>query len=236
VFGSKFVAGKTQVSINGISVPLVQILSDNLLVFLLPTTGNVNGHIKVYTPTGIATSSTEFGKEITQLTITGVSPSQAKPGQIVFVFGAKFVKEPLGSTRLTLNGQQIFTLQVIDSNLLAFLVPSTAKSGIITITTPEGSVSMPGKYIIIQPPPTVAGFTPASIASAATGTERLISVTGTNFYDVLGVSFNGLAAITFGATDPNNMEVLVPIGATTGPLCVTTPGGSGCGSTNFVVN
>lgn len=236
VFGSKFVAGKTQVTINGLTVPLVQILSDSLLVFVLPTTGNVNGFIKVYTPGGFATSSTEFGKEITQLTITGVSPSQARPGQIVFVFGARFVKEPLGSTRLSLNGQQVFALQIIDSSLLAFLVPSTAKTGIITVTTPEASVSLPSKYIIIQPPPTVTAFNPLNILSAATGTERLISLTGTNFYDPVGVSFNGLAAVTFGATSPTTMDVLVPIGATTGPVCVTTPGGSGCSSTNFVVN
>lgn len=79
--------------------------------------------------------------------------------------------------------------------------------------------------------PTIGSFSPLS---AAPGTQ--ITIQGLNLVNTSLVSFNGVsAAIQF--IDPGGAYVnaLVPALATTGPIQVTTPGGTATSATNFVV-
>ena len=71
-----------------------------------------------------------------------------------------------------------------------------------------------------------------------TGAEgATVVVRGTDVSGASAVSFNGTAAPagTFTVTSPTTLRVTVPVGATTGPVTVTTPRGTLTSSTRFVL-
>jgi hypothetical protein len=49
------------------------------------------------------------------------------------------------------------------------------------------------------------------------------------------VTFGGVAATSFQVISDDEVKALVPTGAKTGPITVTTPGGTGTSTTNFTV-
>jgi Chitobiase/beta-hexosaminidase C-terminal domain/Bacterial Ig domain len=70
------------------------------------------------------------------------------------------------------------------------------------------------------PAPTISSFTPAS---GWPGTS--VTVVGSGFTGTRAVSFNGTAA-AFTVNSGTQLTATVPAGATTGPISVTTPGGT----------
>lgn len=82
-------------------------------------------------------------------------------------------------------------------------------------------------------PPSITSFSPATGSIGTT-----VTITGTNFDPVAAnntVAFNGVTAVTPSAASITSLTVTVPVGATTGPLSVTTLAGTGTSSTNFTV-
>src|SRR5207302_540108 len=78
-------------------------------------------------------------------------------------------------------------------------------------------------------PPTITSFTPAS---GPVGTT--VAVSGTNFAGATPVTFNGVSA-TFTVNSATSIQATVPAGATTGPITVTTPGGTATSASSFTV-
>ncbi len=80
-------------------------------------------------------------------------------------------------------------------------------------------------------PPRLTSFSPAAGMAGTT-----VTLTGTNFTNAAGVSFNGIAAPGFTVnTAGNSLTVAVPAGASSGLLRVSTPGGTAISSTAFTV-
>jgi hypothetical protein len=61
-----------------------------------------------------------------------------------------------------------------------------------------------------------------------------VTISGTNFTGATVVRFNGWSA-NFTVTSATAIQAMVPTGATTGPLRVTTPGGTATSTNNFTV-
>ncbi len=78
--------------------------------------------------------------------------------------------------------------------------------------------------------PTITSFTPTS---GPVGTK--VKITGSNLEGATSVKFNGKAA-TIKKDSANKLKVVVPAGATTGPITITTPVGSVTSTGNFTVN
>lgn len=78
--------------------------------------------------------------------------------------------------------------------------------------------------------PTTPTFSPSNGAIADS-----ITVSGTHFTDATSVTFNGTSA-SFTVTNDTTISATVPAGATTGPIVVGNPSGTGTSATNFVVN
>jgi|GEM_PF-6630013 len=76
--------------------------------------------------------------------------------------------------------------------------------------------------------PKIIAFNPTS---GPVGT--IVTITGSNFTGTT-VKFNGVNAI-FTVDSPTQITATVPSGATTGPISVTTPGGTAVSATNFTV-
>ncbi len=98
---------------------------------------------------------------------------------------------------------------------------SGASHGTITSATTTVTV---GDY------PTITTFTPAA---GPVGTK--VKITGSNLGDATSVKFNGKAA-TIKKDSANKVKVVVPAGATSGPITVTTPVGSVTSVGSFTVN
>jgi IPT/TIG domain-containing protein len=78
-------------------------------------------------------------------------------------------------------------------------------------------------------PPTVESFDPMA------GPEgTVVTITGIGFTGATAVTFNGTNA-SFTVESDAQITATVPAGATTGPIAVTTPGGTDASATNFTV-
>ncbi|MBX3747502.1 MAG: S8 family serine peptidase [Verrucomicrobiae bacterium] len=78
-------------------------------------------------------------------------------------------------------------------------------------------------------PPTITGFAPASGNVGAS-----VTLTGTKFTDATAVTFNGVSA-PFTVQSASQITAVVPAAALTGPIRVTTPGGTATSAQTFEV-
>ncbi len=79
-------------------------------------------------------------------------------------------------------------------------------------------------------PPTVTGFAPIG---GPAGTP--VTLSGTGFLGAEEVRFNGVGATRFEVLSMTRLQALVPRGATSGPISVVTPGGTGVSADSFTV-
>jgi len=146
LFGSGFQYGTTQVNINDINAPQIQFITQDMLIFLLPE-GNTNGLITVTTPYGNTSSTSLFGNNTNGLSISGIWPGAGSvAGRFVFVFGSDFIN-PLS---ISIDSMNIPVFQLISENMLIFQMPENATSGIISITTSNGSISSTQNYQVLN--------------------------------------------------------------------------------------
>jgi len=81
--------------------------------------------------------------------------------------------------------------------------------------------------------PVITGFSPTS---ACTGSSQAIVITGSNFTGATAVTFFNGQPASFTVNSSTQITATLPSGATTGPVSVTTPAGTGTSATNFTVN
>jgi hypothetical protein len=175
------------------------------------------------------------------LVLVGVAPAQAAAptvlsflpltgpvGTSVAITGLGF-NDGSPITAVTFNGTS--ALFTIDSGVqVTATVPAGATSGTISLTDAEGtSGSLTSFTVTPSPPPAVASFLPLN---GPVGTQ--VTLTGTGFTGASAVSFNGTSA-TFGVDSDLQISTTVPLGATTGAISVTTPGGTSASISSFTV-
>src|SRR5205823_5668289 len=79
-------------------------------------------------------------------------------------------------------------------------------------------------------PPSITGFTPPT---GPVGTS--VTISGSNFTGAAAVRFNGVSAASFTVNSATAIDAVVPPGALTGPMSVTTSGGTTASASPFVV-
>ena len=111
-------------------------------------------------------------------------------------------------------------------------MPSGATTGKVGVTTTAGAASSATDFVVTTPvpPPTISSFTPASGPVGAT-----ITIGGMNFNGATEVTFNGIPADSFTVDSATQICAVVPNGATTGKIGVTTAAGVVSSAANFVV-
>ena len=184
--------------------------------FGLPLLGGAAGAAPL--PIPLATSSASP-------TITGFDPATGKAGDQVTITGAGFT----GAFSVRFNGVAA-AFAVSDDSTIAATVPAGAGSGAISVRTGAGTATSSGTFTVTSSPaPVVASFDPTA---GAVGTS--ISITGTHFTDATATTFGGIAAV-FSIESDTRITALVPTGAASGPVGVTSPGGTGMGPSAFSV-
>lgn len=157
--------------------------------------------------------------------ITSFSPASGIAGTVVTLTGSNFS----GATAVKFNGVNAASFTVVSGSQIQATVPGGASSGLISVTTPQGSGSSSTAFVVITAPQ-IAGFSPAS---GAAGVQ--VTVTGSGFTGASAVTFNNVAAGSFTVNNDNQLQAVVPAGATTGRIRVTNPAGTGTSASNFTV-
>jgi uncharacterized repeat protein (TIGR01451 family) len=210
--------GATGATFNGTPGVNFAVRSDTLIQVDAPP--NVSsGPIAVSSPFGTWTTSSNF---FVPPTISGFSPSAGRPGTNIVVSGANF----LGATNVTFSGLAATSYMVLSNTALSATVPAGATTGLIRVTTPAGSAFSASNYVV---QPVVSGFSPTF---GPPGTS--VTVTGANLnVGTPVVRFNGVAAAAPTGVMFGQLTAVVPAGATTGPISVTTSDGSYTNANTF---
>jgi len=122
-----------------------------------------------------------------------------------------------------------YFIPIVDDTLSE---PSETLKLALSNPTNGATVSDPGTttLTILDNDPNVVTFTPAS---GPVGTS--VTITGTNLTGADGVSFNGVGSSSLSNSTATSITAIVPQGATTGPIKVSTPKGIATSATNFTV-
>jgi uncharacterized repeat protein (TIGR01451 family) len=150
-------------------------------------------------------------------TIFSFSPASGPPGTVITISGAG-LNEKSPHPDVTVGGGAVVTFGTISPNTLSFSVPATAASGLITITTTNGSISSSQVFYL---PASISSLTPNA---GPAGT--IVKISGNNFTDASAVSFNGLPAISFVVTNNTTIGAIASVGVTSGIVSITTPFGT----------
>ncbi len=216
ILGQGF-TGTTGVSFDGVSATFHNI-SDTYMTATVPA-GALTGTVTVTTFTDTMKSNRTF---LVQPQITSFTPTSGIVGSSVTITGVSLTQ----TTKVTVGGKAA-SLTVNSDTKVTTTVPGGAKTGLpITITTAGGVASF-GKFTVV---PSITSFSPTS---GAVGTA--VTVTGNSFTKATKVTFGGVAATSYQVISDTEVKALVPTGAVTGPIAVTTTGGTGTSATNFTV-
>ena len=222
---------------------VVSCLSSNTVSVIDPNTGYVMENVTVSGPIRLTvdrlgstyvlvTTSDRTVKVLTRVTpqptITNFVPSSGPVGTTVTLTGTN-----LSCVRVVGFGNaQTLPTSVSDTSLTT-TVPAGATSGPITLFVTGSMVQSSANFTVTSgaQPPTIASFGPTT---APVGTKVVIN--GTNFNGATSVQFNSTPATNVTVNSPTQITAFVPTSATTGPIRVTTPGGTGTSTTSFTVS
>ena len=222
VLGSNF-TGVTAVAFNGTAAASFTAVSATQLTAVVAA-GSTTGLITITAPTGTATSATPFFVGFPPV-ITSFTPTSGPVGTTVVITGTDLTD----ATQVTFNGTPALVFSVNSATQITATVPAGATTGPIGVTTPINSATSATSFTVIQPP-TIAGFTPTGGLAGTT-----VTITGTNLTNATAVAFNGTAAPGFVMNSATQITVSAPAGVTTGPISLTTPGGTATSATPFTV-
>lgn len=153
--------------------------------------------------------------------ITAFEPQSGAPGTSVTIRGAD-----LGGVFEVLFGSGLANFTVRSSDRIVATVPLDATTGPISVAAPSGgAITIPHFRVA----PLITGVFPEE---GPVGAPVLLE--GLNFEGATAVQFNKTNA-TFFVTSPSQIRATVPVGATNGPITVTTPIGSAESFFDFIV-
>lgn len=220
--GGAHLGGATAVRFNGTTASFT-VDSDGTITAQVPS-GATTGAVTVVTPNGTGTSGT-FTVAAAGPSIVGSSPRTGQVGASVLIVGSGFT----GATSVKFNGTTA-SFTVGSNTQITATVPSGATTGPVSVTTPNGTGTTTANFTVSVPAaPAISGFSPSS---AAAGTQ--VGVSGSGFTGATSVKFNGVSA-SFSVGSDGAITAVVPTGATSGPVSVTTPNGTGTSSGSFTV-
>jgi hypothetical protein len=185
-------------------------------------TGATTGSV-VVTVSGVASAGVSF-TVVPAPNIASVSPSSGPVGASVTVTGMGFGATQ-GSNTIKINTKTGTPTTWSDTSIIV-PVPSGATTGNVVVYA--SGVDSNGANFTVLPTPSIT-----SISPTAGNVDTSVTITGTNFGSPQGtstVTFNGVSGVPT-SWSKTKIVVLVPSGATTGPVVVTVQGVSGNGVT-----
>ena len=227
ITGSGFVSGATTVKFGANAGTSVTFVSATSIRATAPA--GVAGAVTVTATTttgGTSTNATQF-TYVAAPTITSFAPTSVAIGTVVTITGTNFT----GATAVKFGTVLATRFTVISATSIVVGVPAgSVTSTKITVTTPGGSVISTSSVTLSGTAlPTITGF---AATSGPVGT--VVTVTGANVGAASATAVNGVVA-TFTVTSATTLNLIVPVGAATGKITVTTAGGTATSAASFTV-
>ena len=151
------------------------------------------------------------------------TPNSGKVGAKVSILGTNLN----GATSLSFNGTAA-SFTVVSSSQITTKVPAGATTGTVTVTTPgNGTLN---SNVAFRVTPQIKSFSPTS---GPVGTQ--VKIKGVSLTQTSAVTFGGVAATQVVVNSDKQLTATVPQGALTGPIAITTPGGTTASAASFTV-
>ncbi|MFN7311928.1 MAG: BNR-repeat neuraminidase N-terminal domain-containing protein, partial [Bacteroidota bacterium] len=218
--GSLF-TGATEIAFNGVNQPVFTVVNDTSITTTVPT-GATTGTVTVTNTYGTGTSPINF-TVIPVPTVSTLSSSSGTVGSAVTITGTGFT----WATGVTFGGVNAI-FNVVNNTTITCTVPSGAVTGTVSVINPAGSAVSSTNYTVIGVP-VITSFTPSTAPAGST-----VTINGSNFQSITGVTFNGVAA-SYVVNSSTQIVATVPNTATTGLIAITNGSGTGSSAGNFVV-
>ena len=216
-----------EVLFNGTPATSFMVIDDRELWAVVPA-GATSGPITVAGPGGTSSSRASFTVTlpVAAPTILGFLPASGMVGTCVTITGTGFTD----ASEVAFDGTAATSFTVDSDTQITATVPAGATTGEISVTTPGGTAMSATDFTVtLAPPPCILmSFLPTS---GPVGT--VVTLIGSGFSGVTAITFNGIPALVFTVVSDTQLLVIVPAGATTGTIAVTTPGGTAISATNF---
>ena len=153
--------------------------------------------------------------------ISNFTPAGGGPGTVVTINGGKFT----GATSVTIGGAAA-TFTVVSDTVISATVPQNfSAAGPIVVTTPNGTATSATNFTL---GPKITSFSPVF-----GNVDTTVTITGTTFSGATEVRFNGVLATTATFYNDTTITAVVPSGATSGPISVGGPAGTGTSASTF---
>ena len=179
------------------------------------------------TPNGVNLLNALAPLANTAPTITTAPQSQTNS------FGATvgFTVVAVGSSPLAY--QWFFTNSIPGATNASLVIPNVTMTNagnyFVIVTNAFGSATSAPARLTVTFAPSITGLVPNYGA-----TNDSITISGLLFTNVTGVNFNGVGA-NYTVNSSTNLTAVVPPGASSGPVSVTTTGGTAASAANFTV-
>jgi uncharacterized repeat protein (TIGR03803 family) len=144
-------------------------------------------------------------------------------GSSVSIFGQGFSS----SSVVKFDGVQATGVVLQGTTYITVPVPAGALTGSVSVTTGSTTLTSNSIFKVL---PKVKSFTPAS---GSVGTSVII--TGASLTQASKVTFGGVIATNFTVNSDTQITAIVPTGAKTGKIAVTTKGGASSSAASFTV-
>ncbi|HEX8529608.1 MAG TPA: IPT/TIG domain-containing protein, partial [Cytophagales bacterium] len=204
--------GATSVRLGSLEADFVVGASSEILATV--PAGFTRGVVTVVNPAGTAVSVDTFSV-FPPPVLHHVTPVTGPAGTVVTITG-----ENLDNLRsVHFNGVAATPFGTNSSTTLTVTVPAGATAGKVTVTTAGGAVTSSTVFTPVASP-RITGFTPASGNGSTT-----VTVTGEHFVDVCNVRI-GAYPVPYQVSSATQLVVTVPPGIGSGPVAVTTAGGT----------
>lgn len=162
-----------------------------------------------------------------EVSVLSPTSGPAAGGTTVYVGGAYLA----GTTAVSFGTSPATSFQQVGPDEVAAVTPAGSGTVDVSLTTPYGSIDVPGAFTYI-PQPTIdnGGLSPAS-GPAAGGTS--VIVTGTDLNGTTQVDFGTTAATSITQVSATEVIAVTPGGTGTVPVTLTTPGGTATAPNDF---
>ncbi|MFQ5637679.1 MAG: DNRLRE domain-containing protein [bacterium] len=171
---------------------------------------------------------TDSGESPAKPEIRSFAPAAGEVGTEVTLDGLNLS----GAVSVTFAGEPASAFFVDSDNRIRATVPVDAVSGKIRVATPGGVTESSDDFVVqtpTQPVPSIFSFTPSG---GEEGTE--VTLNGDNFTGAHAVKFAG-ASSSFSVHSNTEIRAIVPKGAGSGPISVSTAAGTGTSAEDFTV-
>jgi uncharacterized repeat protein (TIGR01451 family) len=223
VYGDNFVPNGTIVQFGGLTSPLVTVVATTELQAQVPA-GATNCLITVITANNTNHSASTFLTGSNSF-ITDFTPVLGPAGTLVSIDGYNLYPSVTG---VKFGGIETRTsnFSVWNATQIQVAVPGGASNAPITVLASGGSYTTPSNFLS-STGPVITSFSPVGGPAGAP-----VTIYGFNFTSVTNVKF-GAGGVGIKATQDTQLQPLVPAGATTGPIEVSTGLASATTSSNF---